>query len=327
MERLELASEALAGLLGAAEVRLQPDGGTACAMAVLSMGREARERGRPLVIASPFEPVPVVSALRRLSAEGSDVRVVETGGAPLVEPGALSEALEGEDGAGLVTVAWASGVTAVVQPVEDLARIASRAGAQLFADARYACGRLELDLAASGVDAAVVDSPATGAPPGASAIVLREPRAGLLEHAPELHGSVWLPAVEGLLAALSVLTAGIAPRARMAEHLVEDVLTGLSTNRVEYGIVGNGAPRLPGAALLRLADPPPRLHAMLEEDGMVLPAPRSPERRAQLRALGLGEPDPDGFLGFATSPSSTIVDAEMLVRSVVRAYCAGEVSS
>ena len=88
--------------------------------------------------------------------------------------------------ADLLAVTAASNVTGEIWPLAELAAIAHRHGAELFADAAQLAGHHPIDMAGSGVDHLALSGHKLYAPFGAGALVARGGR--LRDAAPLLHG-------------------------------------------------------------------------------------------------------------------------------------------
>jgi cysteine desulfurase len=100
----------------------------------------------------------------------------------------LAERLRDHAAAGervLVSVMAANNETGVIQPVPDIAAMAREFGAIVHVDAVQAAGRMPVDLAAWGVDAATLSAHKIGGPQGVGAVVRRSTR---LAFAPLLTG-------------------------------------------------------------------------------------------------------------------------------------------
>jgi len=314
---IEKASRDMASFFGGARTYFFGDEQVAAGLAVLSMGRRARNAGRGHVAVSPTEKVPVLTALRILRQEGSEISFMGCDGYGRSSPHALREVMTG--GTGLVVAAWASPVSGIVQPVEALARIAREGGAAFVTDASEAAGRIEIGLSKGMIDAIVICSHKVGSFPGIGAVISTEDDPLLLSEAPELSGTFNLPSMAAMLAAMETTCTGIPPRARLASQLRQEFLDGLERSGVGFRLIAaRQEDLLPGAGLVQMGRMPDHFHARLEEEGMTVPAFDSLERLAWLRATGREMPPDrmDGLLGFCMGASSTILDVERLVRAV-----------
>jgi cysteine desulfurase len=131
--RLDGARARVARVLGRAprEILFTSSGSEACAMAVLGLGR-----GRTLVTSAIEHPCVLLAAEQR----GTPVIQVRPTDDGRVEPAAIDAALAG--GADLCALQAANNETGVVQPSDEMARLARARGVTSFVDAVQAPGRL-----------------------------------------------------------------------------------------------------------------------------------------------------------------------------------------
>ncbi len=312
---VEEAENMIAEFFGGARTLFYYDGGAANGLSVLSMGRQARKNNRKHIISSPVEHSSINTALKILREEGSSITILPIGNDGRIIPESLKDAMNAETG--LVTVAWSSGISGIIQPVEELAAIAHSKGALFHSDACNAAGKVEIDLSSTDIDAITVSSQKIGGPPGVAAVVITDSNPWLMSNAPEFSCMMNIPGISGMTAAIGVLNTGIVPRARIVNQLRTDLLDGLDYNGIKYSIIGDCADNLlPGTALLRMRTAPDRFHAKLEDANIVLPSHNSTERLAYLESTGRDMSNPDRYLGFSISPQNNIVDIEHFVRAV-----------
>jgi cysteine desulfurase len=181
-----------------------------------------------------FEPEAVSTV--PVSADGIlDLNVYETA----LSPGAFA------------AVQAANNETGVIQPLDDLARIAQAKGAVLICDAVQALGRLPLsDLEKA--DVLFFSAHKFGGPKGAGAVIVRDgafPLQPLLrgggQERRQRSGTENVPAIAGLAAALEAAILAQDGFAREARSFREELEAGIRAIAPDAVIFGEGAPRLP----------------------------------------------------------------------------------
>ena len=312
---VEEADTLISGFFGGARTLFYYDGGVANGLSVLSMGRQAREKNRKHIISSPVEHSSVITALRMLEGEGSSITILPINSYGRIIPKSLKDAINDETG--LVTIAWSSGISGIIQPVEELAAIAHSNGALFHSDACNAAGKVEINLSSTNINAITVCSQKIGGPPGVAVVVITDSDPWLMSNAPEFSCMMNIPGISGMTAAIDIINTGIVPRARIVNQLRTDLLNGLDYNGIKYSIIGDCIDNLiPGTALLSMRTVPDRFHAKLEDANIVLPTHNSSERLAYLESIGRDISNPDRYLGFSISPKNNIVDIEHFIRAV-----------
>jgi cysteine desulfurase len=148
---LEQARAELAELIGAAasEIVFTSGGTEADNLALLGVAHAAREPRRKILYAA-IEHHAVVNAARALGDEGFPVESVRATAAGQVDLEEL--ALKLDDTTALVALMLANNETGVLQPVEQVVRMARARGALVHCDAVQAAGKVALDVKALGVD-------------------------------------------------------------------------------------------------------------------------------------------------------------------------------
>ncbi|MCZ4121498.1 cysteine desulfurase family protein [Streptomyces sp. H39-S7] len=187
---VEESRESLAEALGArpSEIVFTAGGTESDNLAVkgLYWARRAEDPRRVRVLASPVEHHAVLDAVDWLvEHEGARVEWLPVDAYGRVHADTLREAIERDPGTiALATVMWANNEVGTIMPVRELAAVAREHGVPLHADAVQAFGQIEVDFAASGLDAMTVTGHKVGGPYGVGALVLRR------EHTPVplLHG-------------------------------------------------------------------------------------------------------------------------------------------
>ncbi|HET9517084.1 MAG TPA: cysteine desulfurase family protein, partial [Actinoplanes sp.] len=148
--------------------------------------RRAADPRRTRVVASAIEHHAVLDPVDWLvEHEGAEVTWLPVDAAGRLDPVQLAEVLaEHGDEIAVVTAMWANNEVGTVQPVPELAALATRAGVPLHTDAVQAVGAVPVDFAASGAAALTLTGHKLGGPVGVGALLLGRDVAC----APILHG-------------------------------------------------------------------------------------------------------------------------------------------
>ncbi|HEX6447662.1 MAG TPA: cysteine desulfurase family protein [Streptosporangiales bacterium] len=187
---VEEAREALAEGVGArpGEVVFTSGGTEADNLAVkgLYWSRAAADGRRRRVLVGAGEHHAVLDAATWLGREqGARVETLPLDAVGRVRLDALAESLARDpDDVALVSVLWANNEVGTVQPVAEIVGLAHSYGVPVHSDAVQAVGQLDVDFAASGLDALTVTGHKIGGPVGAGALVLRRDA----DVTPVLHG-------------------------------------------------------------------------------------------------------------------------------------------
>jgi cysteine desulfurase len=187
---VEESRESLAAAFGArpGEVVFTSGGTEADNLAVkgLFWARRAADARRRRIVASPVEHHAVLDPLDWLvEHEQAEVVWLPVDRLGRVRPQALREVLADDpESVALVTVMWANNEVGTVQPVAELAAVAREHGVPMHSDAVQAAGQLEVDFAASGLDALTLSGHKIGGPVGVGALLLGRG----VDVVPVLHG-------------------------------------------------------------------------------------------------------------------------------------------
>ena len=173
--RVEESRESIAAALGArpSEVIFTSGGTEADNLAVkgLFWARRGADQRRNRVIASSIEHHAVLDAVEWLAQhEGAEVTWLPVDEFGRLSPDDLFAAL-GDDVA-MITAMWANNEVGTVQPIAELAALASAAAIPFHTDAIQAVGQVPVDFAASGVSAMSITGHKLGGPVGVGALLL-----------------------------------------------------------------------------------------------------------------------------------------------------------
>lgn len=187
--RLEESRETLAQLLGArpSEVIFTAGGTESDNLAVKGIywARRDAEPQRRRIVTTPVEHHAVLDAVQWLADhEGAEVTWLPVDQYGAVNPADLRVALSETADVALVSVMWANNEVGTIQPIAELAAIATEFGVPMHSDAIQAIGQLPVDFGASGLSAMSVAAHKFGGPAGVGALLLRRDTACV----PQLHG-------------------------------------------------------------------------------------------------------------------------------------------
>ncbi|GAC1656288.1 MAG: cysteine desulfurase NifS [Gemmatimonadaceae bacterium] len=181
---LDDARARLAGCLGASadEVVFTGGGTEGDNLAVLGGWRRGRLAGRTAVVTSAIEHKAVLEAVHALAEEGGEARVVAVTPAGTIDRDAFNDALDAR--VAVCSIMWVNNEIGSVQPVPELAALASTRGVFFHTDAVQAFGKVPIDARRQRFDCLTISGHKIGAPKGVGALYLR--RGSKLQ--PLLHG-------------------------------------------------------------------------------------------------------------------------------------------
>ena len=183
------AREQVAGLIGASASEIVFTG---CAtesnnLALLGVARALGQARRHLVVSAVEHPAVMAPALR-LRDEGWELSIVAVDESGRVEPAAVAQALRPDTA--LVSIMQANNEVGTLQPVAQIATLTRSRGVLLHTDAAQSVGKIEVDVAALGVDLLTIAGHKFGAPKGVGALYVRAGTAlrNVLDGADQEHG-------------------------------------------------------------------------------------------------------------------------------------------
>src|SRR5579863_3122428 len=244
---VERARESVAGLLRCrpSEIVFTSGGTESDNLALFGLARPGDH-----VISSTIEHHAVLNSCKQLQSAGCEVTYVPVDGRGLVDPDDVRRALR--PSTKLVSIMMANNETGVLQPIEEIGKIAAEADIYFHTDAVQAAGKVSIDVKQIGCDLLSISGHKIHAPQGVGALCVR--KGTLLQ--PMLYGGSHersrragtenVAGIVGLgkaaeLAETALARGDLAKTADMRDRIEKTIL-----NNVEAtGVNGAGAPRVP----------------------------------------------------------------------------------
>jgi cysteine desulfurase len=205
------------------------------------------------IITSSIEHHAVLHACKHLEEIGCDVTYVPVDGRGLVDPDDVRRALR--PNTKLISIMTANNETGVLQPVEEIGKIAAEADAYFHTDAVQAAGKVPIDVNGIGCDALSISGHKMHAPQGVGALYVRKGTKlqplfyGGRHERSRRAGTENVPGIVGLGKAAE-LTMQRFERGddRRMSALRDRLQQGLLAQVEESGVNGLGAPRVPNTS-------------------------------------------------------------------------------
>ncbi|MGZ5154531.1 MAG: cysteine desulfurase family protein, partial [Burkholderiales bacterium] len=166
---VEDARESVAALLGcrASEIVFTSGGTEADNLAIAGLAAAGDH-----VITSSIEHHAVLLACKHLEEIGAEVTVLPVDARSLVDPADVRRALR--PNTKLISIMMANNETGVLQPVEEIGKIAAEAGVYFHTDAVQAAGKVAIDVNRIACHALSISGHKIHAPQGVGALYLRK---------------------------------------------------------------------------------------------------------------------------------------------------------
>ncbi len=207
------------------------------------------------LITSMIEHHAVLNSAEELRRRGVEVSFLPVDSQGVLDPDEVRKALRPQTK--LISVMTANNETGVLQPVQEIGRMAAEADVYFHTDAVQAAGKVPLDVRADGCDLMTISGHKIHAPQGVGALFVRrgtplEPLFfGGAHERQRRAGTENVPGIVGLGKAAELAAEGLRSGApdRMAA-LRDRLERGLLSRVDESGINGGGAPRVPNTTNL-----------------------------------------------------------------------------
>ncbi len=202
------------------------------------------------VISSSIEHHAVLNSCKHLEALGCEVTYVPVDGRGLVDPGDIRRALRPTTK--LLSIMMANNETGVLQPVEEIGRIAAESDVYFHTDAVQAAGKVAVHVQEIGCDLLSISGHKMHAPQGAGALYVRKGTRlqplfyGGRHERSRRAGTENVPGIVGLGKAAELALEALEPgEERNMAALRDRLQQGILTHVDEAGVNGDGAPRVP----------------------------------------------------------------------------------
>jgi cysteine desulfurase len=244
---VERARESLAALLGCrpSEVVFTSGGTEGDNLAISGLTRAGDH-----IISSTIEHHAVLNSCKHLETMGCEVTYIPVDGRGLVYPDDVRRALR--PNTRLITIMMANNETGVLQPVEEIGKIAAEADVYFHTDAVQAAGKVPIEVKRLGCDLLSISGHKLHAPQGVGAIyvgkgtVLQPMFYGGSHERSRRAGTENVPGIIGLgkaaeLAREALERGDLARMSAMRDRIEQAILSEVDAT----GVNGKGAPRVP----------------------------------------------------------------------------------
>jgi cysteine desulfurase len=208
------------------------------------------------IITSTIEHSAVLNTCRQLETLGMAVTYVPVNASCLVDPDDVRRALR--PNTQLISIMMANNETGVLQPVEEIGKIAAEADVYFHTDAVQAAGKVAIDVERIGCDLLTISGHKIHAPQGVGALYVRKgtqvtPRLfGGRHERSRRAGTENVPAIVGLGKSAEFAHAGFANGEVALMSSLRDQLQSALLHEVDEAVVnGAGAPRVPNTTNIR----------------------------------------------------------------------------
>ena len=244
---VERARESVAALLGcrSSEIVFTSGGTEGDNLAISGLARAGDH-----VISSTIEHHAVLNSCKHLEAIGCELSYVPVDGRGLVDPDDVRRALR--PNTKLITIMMANNETGVLQPVEEIGKIAADADVNFHTDAVQAAGKTSIEVKRIACDLLSISGHKLHAPQGVGALyvgkgtILQPMFYGGSHERSRRAGTENVPGIIGLgkaaeIAKQALDRGDLAQMAAMRDRIEQTILSEVEAT----GVNGEGAPRVP----------------------------------------------------------------------------------
>ena len=255
---VERARESVAALLGcrASEIVFTSGGTEADNLAIFGITQGVTQgltKPGQHVISSTIEHHAVLNSCKHLESSGCEVTYVPVNSAGLVDPDDVRRALR--PNTRLITIMMANNETGVLEPVEEIGKVAAEADVYFHTDAVQAAGKVAIDVKRLGCDLLSISGHKINAPQGVGALYARKGTS----LRPILHGGSHersrragtenVPGIVALgkaadLAREALLRGDLERMSHLRDRLEQHILSEVECT----GVNSQGAPRVPNTS-------------------------------------------------------------------------------
>lgn len=281
------------------------------------------QSGRRKIVTSKVEHPAILNLCRELEREGYTVEMIGVDGDGRLDMSALERAVDSETA--LVTLMWANNEIGNIYPVEEVARIAHRAGALFHTDAVQAAGKVPMNMSESEIDMLSISGHKLHAPKGVGVLYVRRGVRfrpfiiGGHQEKGRRGGTENVASIIGLGKACELARKGMAEEIAHVKKLRDRLEAGIAERIPAIRINGDKSSRLPntssisfeyieGEAILLLLDQ----HGICASSGSACTT-GSLEPSHVLRAMGLPYTAAHGTLRFSFSRYNTVEEVDRII--------------
>lgn len=321
----------VAALIGAqADEIIFTGGGTEANNMAIRGAMEFGDADKPAIVTSTIEHPATDEPCNLLVRRGHPVHRIETGHDGRIDPDDARRALR-DTASGLVTLIYAQNETGVLQPVTEVAAAARKHGALMHIDAAQAVGKINVDVAALGIDLLSIAGHKLYAPKGIGVLYVRRGvqlesmLRGAGQESGRRPGTENVASIVGLgeacrLAAMRLREGG----SRQLQTFTDDLWERLQRDIPDIFLVGHQSERLPNT--LNVLFPAVSGRAVLEACPSVMASTGSAchadreEASAILRAMDIPEDKALGAVRLSLGAATTSKDVAEAATALADAW-------